>query len=141
VSYWRCFGGRCMLMRMPDRFRVYNTVNGDVTGTLVQAGEIIFAGARPVPRQLLAVPPSFVGRVHELATLTDAPGIHVIAGIGGIGKTWLVVRWAQTNRHQFPGGQLFVDLRGFSADQPMVSTVVVRGFLDALVPRPVDVGM
>jgi hypothetical protein len=75
-----------MLVRMPEQFRVRNTVHGDVTGTVVQAGEIIFAGAPPVPRQLLAAPSCFVGRVRELATLTQTPGIQVIAGTGGVGK-------------------------------------------------------
>lgn len=59
--------------------------------------------------------------------------ISAIGGAGGIGKTWLALHWAHHHLDQFPDGQLFVDLRGFSPDSaPMASAVAVRGFLDAL---------
>ncbi|MET8996469.1 NB-ARC domain-containing protein [Amycolatopsis sp. NPDC004169] len=117
---------------MPDRPGVRNVVNGDVTGTVVQAGTVVIARERPAPRQLPASPARFVGRAGELAGLADGPGVHAIAGIGGIGKTWLAVQWAHAHRHRFPDGQLFVDLRGFSPDPPMAPAAAVRGFLDAL---------
>ncbi|WP_103336259.1 ATP-binding protein [Amycolatopsis sp. CA-126428] len=117
---------------MPDQPRVHNVVNGHVTGMVVQAGEVVIARVPPPPRQLPAAPARFVGRAGDLADLAGGPGVHVIAGIGGIGKTWLAVHWAHTHRHRFPDGQLFVDLRGFSPDRPMVPAVAVRGFLDAL---------
>ncbi|KDN22004.1 ATP-binding protein [Amycolatopsis rifamycinica] len=117
---------------MPDRFEVHNVVDGEVTGTVVQAGQVVVARVRPPPRQLPAWPARFVGRADDLAGLAGEPGVHAIIGTGGIGKTWLAVRWAQANRHRFPDGQLFVDLRGFSPDQPMVPAAAVRGFLDAL---------
>ncbi|WP_328593116.1 AfsR/SARP family transcriptional regulator [Lentzea tibetensis] len=82
-----------------------------------------------VPRQLPAAPPHFTGRDTDLAALTatlDAAEqnrmvvISAIAGAGGVGKTWLAVHWAHRHRDQFPDGQLFVDLRGFSPDsEPM----------------------
>lgn len=117
---------------MPERFRVHNVVNGDVTGTVVQAGEVVVRTGRPAPRQLPASPSRFVGRTSDLAGLAGSPGVHAVVGIGGVGKTWLAVHWAHANRHRFPDGQLFVDLRGFSPDQPMAPAVAVRGFLDAL---------
>jgi hypothetical protein len=117
---------------MPDQSGVHNVVSGNVTGMVVQAGEVVIAPVPPPPRQLPASPARFVGRAGDLADLAGGPGVHVIAGIGGIGKTWLAVHWAHTHRHRFPDGQLFVDLRGFSPDQPMVPAVAVRGFLDAL---------
>jgi transcriptional regulator with XRE-family HTH domain/tetratricopeptide (TPR) repeat protein len=94
------------------------------------------------PRQLPAPPRYFVGRTAELSELTsalddatDAGGtvlISALAGAGGIGKTALALRWAQTNLHRFPDGQLFVDLRGFSpAGPPVAPGTAVRGFLDA----------
>ncbi|MEV6844628.1 helix-turn-helix domain-containing protein [Actinoplanes sp. NPDC051411] len=99
----------------------------------------------PVPRQLPASPVPFVGRGRELAGLdvvlgADAVGtvvVSAVAGAGGVGKSWLVLHWAHRNASRFPDGQLFVDLRGFSADgEPMDPAVAVRGFLDALGVEP-----
>jgi len=102
------------------------------------------APARPLtPRQLPAYAPHFVGRTRELRRLTevlDSAGdtggtvvISAIAGAGGIGKTWLALRWAHENTDRFPDGQLFVDLRGFTPNgDPMTPRTAVRGFLDGL---------
>ncbi|WP_433527889.1 BTAD domain-containing putative transcriptional regulator [Micromonospora sp. CA-263727] len=102
------------------------------------------AAAGPAaPRQLPAPPAMFAGRVRELAALTDALDrqaeperaavISVVGGMGGIGKTWLVLRWAHDNLDRFPGGQLYVNLRGFEPSaQPLPPVVALRGFLDAL---------
>ncbi|WP_191252508.1 AfsR/SARP family transcriptional regulator [Amycolatopsis oliviviridis] len=94
-----------------------------------------------VPRQLPAPPTPFVGRGEELdrldAILRQAGeatlAIGALSGAGGFGKTWLALHWAHRHAGEFPDGQLFVDLRGFSPDeQPMPPAVAVRGFLDAL---------
>ncbi len=89
-----------------------------------------------VPRQLPSAPVHFVGRHQDLAELDDAmrtARVAAIAGAGGMGKTWLALRWAHDNAHRFPDGQLFVDLRGFSPDEtPMEPDVAIRGFLHAL---------
>ncbi|MFD4671309.1 NB-ARC domain-containing protein [Lentzea sp. NPDC058450] len=91
-----------------------------------------------VPRQLPARPPVFVGRIDELKALDAVEaGIAVVGGPGGFGKTSLAVRWACDNAARFPGGQLYVNLRGFDpAASPVVPTVVLRGFLDALGVAP-----
>ncbi|WHT23364.1 tetratricopeptide repeat protein [Crossiella sp. CA-258035] len=101
---------------------------------------------RPVPRQLPATLPGFVGRTAELAALTSAleqqadggtVTIAALTGAGGIGKTCLALHWAHQHAHRFPDGQLFVDLRGFSPPgQPMPPEAAVRGFLDALGADP-----
>ncbi len=94
--------------------------------------------AAPVPRQLPAPPRSFAGRERELARLTDgvdaaAVVISAIGGAGGMGKTWLAVRWAHDNLDRFPDGQLYVDLRGFDpSGEPVSPAVALRSFLDAL---------
>ena len=105
---------------------------------------------RPIPRQLPAAPPTFTGRTLELAELdkvmADRLGtvvVSAIGGAGGIGKTWLALRWCHDNVERFPDGQLYVDLRGFDpSSQPLESGVAVRAFLGALgAPResiPVD---
>ncbi|NUT51585.1 MAG: tetratricopeptide repeat protein [Saccharothrix sp.] len=129
---------------------VGNTLStASVAGAVVQAGSIgtvtfhhhHAAAPRPVPRQLSAPQAGFVGRAAALAALdatSDRAGpgrsvVSTVGGVGGIGKTWLVLHWAHTRIDRFPDGQLFVDLQGFSpAGQPMDPAVAVRGFLDAL---------
>ncbi|MGH3624211.1 MAG: hypothetical protein ACRDQ5_20895 [Sciscionella sp.] len=134
------------------RAGVRSEVAGAVTGAVVQAGTITggvhhHAAPHPVPtpRQLPAAPGWFAGRGRgrELATVTrmleDTAGaggtvvIFALAGTGGVGKTWLALRWAHEHRDRFPDGQLFVNLRGFApTGAPMAPARAVRGFLDAL---------
>ncbi|GGM23419.1 SARP family transcriptional regulator [Micromonospora sonchi] len=100
-------------------------------------------GTGRTPRQLPPPPANFAGRVRELAALTDAVDrqvatgggvtISAVGGMGGIGKTWLALRWAHDNLDRFPDGQLYVNLRGFEpAGAAMPPAVALRGFLDAL---------
>jgi tetratricopeptide (TPR) repeat protein/transcriptional regulator with XRE-family HTH domain len=114
-------------------------------GLLAVSGPVRPGGAAPpVPRQLPAAVADFAGRAAELAALTrilgeagaDARGTVVISAIGGtagVGKTALALHWAHRVADRFPGGQLYVNLRGFDpSGVPATATEAVRGFLDAL---------
>ncbi|PRX67703.1 DNA-binding SARP family transcriptional activator [Nonomuraea fuscirosea] len=99
------------------------------------------------PRQLPAGVPAFVGRADELTALTagrdaatvmgDAAAtgvaaitgaaavtgdaavtVSVIDGMPGVGKTALAVRAAHLLAPHHPGGQLFLNLRAHSQDDP-----------------------
>jgi transcriptional regulator with XRE-family HTH domain len=108
---------------------------------------------RPVPAQLPAGLADFVGRTDQLDRLSATLGgsgnppttvvISAVAGAAGVGKTALAVHWAHSVASQFPGGQLYVNLRGFDPSGSVMSQgEALRGFLDAFgVPpdrMPVD---
>ena len=96
-----------------------------------------------VPREL---PPSvlgFTGRTAELAALTrllDRPAegtptaivISAIGGTAGVGKTALAVQWAHQAAGRFPGGQLYVNLRGYDPDRPVPAADALARFLRSL---------
>jgi DNA-binding SARP family transcriptional activator/tetratricopeptide (TPR) repeat protein len=97
------------------------------------------AGADPAPAQLPPAPCTFIDRSAELAALDGAtrdggPPVVVISGTAGVGKTALALHWAQSARTRFPGGQLYVDLRGFDTDQPLNPADVLAAFLTAFAP-------
>ncbi|MBB4694511.1 AfsR/SARP family transcriptional regulator [Paractinoplanes abujensis] len=87
------------------------------------------AGAdSPVVARPAELPPGsghFTGRTREGTTLDAALAdarisgrlpVLAVVGPAGIGKTSLVVEWAQRAVADFPDGQIFADLRGFSAE-------------------------
>jgi DNA-binding SARP family transcriptional activator len=108
--------------------------------------------ARPtgVPRgsrQLPADTAFFTGRGEQLGNLLasadrtgDAPGTVVISaidGMGGVGKTALAVHAGRLLAEQFPDGQLFVDLHGFTQDlSPRAATDVLADLLRTLDVHP-----
>ncbi|BBH63851.1 XRE family transcriptional regulator [Actinoplanes sp. OR16] len=94
------------------------------------------------PTQLPADVRAFTGRAGELAALDRLlapPGageppltVALLSGTAGVGKSALAVRWAHHVRHAFPDGQLYVNLRGYDAEQPVAVADALAGFLTAL---------
>jgi tetratricopeptide (TPR) repeat protein len=79
-------------------------------------------GSVAVPELLPRDVPGFTGREAELALLTRLPDggtvvVTAIGGTAGVGKTALAVHAAHRLRDRFPGGQLYADLRGYTAGQ------------------------
>ena len=105
-------------------------------------GEPSAREAAPPPRrrpaQLPHDIPDFLGRDAEIAQVRHAasgtsPGIWVLDGPGGCGKTALAVHLGHRVAGQFPDGQLYTDLRGFHLHQPPLSpAAVLSQFLRAL---------
>jgi DNA-binding SARP family transcriptional activator/tetratricopeptide (TPR) repeat protein len=92
-----------------------------------------------VPRQLPPDVRRFTGRVRELEELSTVAGIvggarvAVITGTAGVGKTTIAVHWAHRVSRNFPGGQFYVNLRGFDPiGDAMEPDEALHGFLDAL---------
>lgn len=121
-----------------------NELSGTVIGPSVQAGvvrDVHFHGVLradlPPPHQLPPIPSHFTARTDELARLDEllapgAPGVAVLTGLGGVGKTALGVVWAHQVRDRFPGGQLYADLGGHSRAEPVDPGEVLGMFLRAM---------
>jgi DNA-binding SARP family transcriptional activator/tetratricopeptide (TPR) repeat protein len=77
-------------------------------------------GYGPVGLELLPLPAIFTGRGTELDRVVAAlqpvpssrPAVCGISGMPGVGKTTLALHAARRLAHAYPGGCLFVDLRG-----------------------------
>ncbi len=95
------------------------------------------SGSRARPAQLPAGVGHFTGRDLEIAALNRAipasePRIAVVSGLGGLGKTALVVHWARAQAHRFPDGQIFVDLHGQDRRRTLSARGALGGVLTAL---------
>jgi DNA-binding SARP family transcriptional activator/tetratricopeptide (TPR) repeat protein len=97
---------------------------------------------RRVPAQLPADVYAFTGRERELSALdalvretegdSTAVVVSAVSGTAGVGKTSLALRWAHRVRDRFPDGQLYLDLRGYDAEQPLTASDALARFLSAL---------
>lgn len=146
--------------RPADRSKSAELRDSTVSGSVVQAGEIQggvhlhFAGQeQPVrPRELPPPPAHFTGREAELAELdrfaeqsagSDVPLVTVVIGTGGVGKTALLSHWLHQRRADFPDGQFYVDLHGFSPLEAAAPSEVLGRFLRALgiAPEKIPAGL
>lgn len=88
--------------------------------------------------QLPPPPPDFIGRAAELAQLLHAiesggVSISAVRGQGGIGKTALVLKLAETLIPRYPDAQFFLDLRGES-DSPLTPAEALSHVIRAYHP-------
>ncbi len=102
------------------------------------------AGLDPAirPEQLPASPHYFVGRERQLAEIdrfiaersTDVGAATIIAlsGMPGVGKTSLGLRWANGASSHFPGGRLYIDLRGYWSGDAVPPEDALLEFLESL---------
>ncbi|MEU9451964.1 hypothetical protein [Streptomyces sp. NPDC048277] len=129
----------------------HNSVSGNavINGPVVMAGRVeslsmTLAPPTVTPHQMPPAIASFVNRTVELDRLrkiADAlreshlPGVIVLSGLGGVGKTQLVAQWvarALTPSSSYPGGQLYVDLEEGRRDGAGDVSGALAGFLRAL---------
>ncbi|MGW3961394.1 tetratricopeptide repeat protein [Amycolatopsis sp. NPDC005003] len=95
------------------------------------------------PRRRSLLPPApadFVGHDDLLKTLDGLahtaegrfrPGVIVLDGLAGIGKTALAVHWAHQQYGRLADTALYLDLHGFDGERPVSPGDVVDGLLDA----------
>ncbi|WP_157983509.1 AAA family ATPase, partial [Nocardiopsis sp. TNDT3] len=140
---------------------VHNTLTGNPSGTVVQAGTVhggvgntthIHQG--PVaPKALDAVPgppDRFIGRAQDLeqitarldpATTPRSVVVSVLSGMGGVGKTALALKAAQV---AWASGwfcaHLFVDLRGYAPGaEPLSAEAALDVLLRQMGVNPQDI--
>ncbi|GAB2482231.1 AfsR/SARP family transcriptional regulator [Nocardiopsis aegyptia] len=94
------------------------------------------------PLTLPAGTAAFAGRSGTLAVLeelADAPSVPlvVLTGAGGVGKTMLALHWGHRSADRFPGGRIYLDLRGFTPFGPtMEPTEAARLLLGSMGVEP-----
>lgn len=125
-----------------------NDFSGNSSGNVVQSGrieQVHFHAPEPAhpatPRQLPPITSLFTGRHEDSAWLdaqwaracSDRTGsLLVIAGTAGVGKTSFAIAWAQARSQDFPDGQLYADLGGYSPQQSISTEDVLAEFLRGL---------
>lgn len=98
--------------------------------------------APSAPVTLPASTAAFTGRDAALADLdesADSQGnpLVILTGVGGVGKTMLALHWASGAADRFPGGRLYLDLRGFAAPGSAIEPdEAIRQLLGALGVEP-----
>lgn len=133
-------------------FSSSNEISGQVTGTVVQVSRVNqahFLGGNPThvgpPRQLPEITALFTGRQESLDWLdqewqqaaADRVGaLFVITGTAGVGKSSLAIAWLRARSEDFPDGQLYADLAGYSRTQEFDSGEVLDWFLRSLGVAP-----
>jgi tetratricopeptide (TPR) repeat protein len=83
----------------------------------------------------------FTGREAEIGLIEadlQAGWVVVIAGMAGVGKSALAVRVAHRLKERFPGGQIYLNLRGADS-QPVTVEAAVESLLRALGVDPVQI--
>ena len=127
-----------------------NSVEAEVHGAVIQAGSVsggvhvhTAAPQAPtlLPRQLPPISGLFTGRTDDLEALDEhwasvhasSTGLLVVAhGTAGVGKTSLAVAWLRRHEGDFPEGQLYADLGGYSPFGLAQPADILGGFLRAL---------
>ncbi|MET7297162.1 tetratricopeptide repeat protein [Streptomyces griseoloalbus] len=108
------------------------------------------ADRAPIPHQLPGAPKVFVGRRRERDHLeallstrrVDSGGnrnVVLLCGAAGAGKSALSVVCSRKMAAEFPDGELYADLHGYSAGQPIGPETVLVGFLQALGVPPLSI--
>ncbi|MEU3604436.1 tetratricopeptide repeat protein [Streptomyces sp. NPDC035033] len=132
--------------RAPDGIRQHARSSGN--GRTYQAGQNIYVTeGSPAPQALAALPPAphLTGRDGPTAALLKAlgpegPPVTVVTGLPGVGKTALALHAAHraVALGHFPGGTLFLHLRGYDPAGAVAPEQALEALLRALGVRDDD---
>ncbi|MFD8010897.1 regulator [Streptomyces sp. NPDC058955] len=138
----------------PERVRQWAQASDD--GRIYQAlrdqtitQNVWAPGGGPAPRALAALPPdpapALAGREERTAELLkhlgpEGPAVTVVTGLPGVGKTALALHTAHraVGLGFFPGGTLFVRLRGYAPTGAVDAAQALEALLRALGVRDAD---
>ncbi|QFG26501.1 NB-ARC domain-containing protein [Actinomadura sp. WMMB 499] len=125
-----------------------NRLDGGASGWVIQARDVrggVHVHAPPPgvpaepPRQLPG-PGLLVDRTEAIDELDGAgaapPGVALVTGPAGVGKTATALHWAHRRLEAFPDGQLYADLRAHAAVEHASPGDVLAGFLAGLGVAP-----
>lgn len=140
AAYARLIRAYRSLGRVTDALRAYRVARHRLAAELgVDPGPELTAATttlRTIPAQLPADVRGFVGRTTELSEIDTAlaanGAVFVIAGSAGVGKTAFAVRFGHRAGSRFPGGQLYIDLRGYDSARPLSAGYALVRLLGAL---------
>jgi len=136
---WMMIGVLALIAGLTIAFEIWRN-SGPILEEANDAGRLESNGFA-VPEYLPHGVADFTGRVAHLEELTAiaaspvAPGttrLVLIHGTPGAGKTALAVHWAHRVRHEYPDGQLFIDLHGYSHEASTTVPQALDGLVRAL---------
>lgn len=130
----------------PELQSLFHAILNDDLDLEVPAVEALLTSRRPEPTRTPAVsqlPPAlgpFIGRAAEFERISElletgkneSVPVVTVSGPPGIGKTAMAVRAAHKLSTRFPDGQLYVDLRGYSAKPALATPSVLARLVRAL---------
>jgi tetratricopeptide (TPR) repeat protein len=127
-------------MRQQDRLGARQAASPTIQGHPETDQEAPVQG-KYIPRELPRGIQPFVDRTRAIAELDDMLAKHsrersgvvnVVSGTAGVGKTSLVLHWAQRGEEHFPDGQLYINLRGYDPGAPASPDEALEQFLRSL---------
>ena len=80
----------------------------------------------------------FIGRTEELSELAGNGAQQLIHGIGGVGKTALVVEHSSRVADEYPGGRVFLDFQSYSLESGRSPKSAGQALAELMPPCGVD---
>lgn len=134
-------GGHIIVASDGAHITIKESPQPPIAGSTPQGG----AGSAPALHRIPSAPHTFTGRAQEIDDLLKriaangaaaaVVGMQGLQGQGGVGKTALILSLAEKIGAQFPDGQFFLNLHGYSPDrQPLPPTAFLAHVVQSFRP-------